>query len=178
LHSLQPETQQLVHRLTALSAEEKNRVRLPVRLANQKGGEVRDPLLDPPSVRWQWVAFWVMLFTFWYCWPTEAQQPTVTIQVAPRFILPLPYTKTTFHIKWRIARHKDNRHFIFSYGCDSGETSFSSQSMEGENDKATWDIWREINAGTGCAFEVCVYRQKDMPYACAKQNVEAPEEPR
>lgn len=133
-------------------------------------------------VNWRRVLFFVVLFTVWYCWPTEGGQDkqkkeeVITIMVTPRLVVPNPNKRTTFHIVWRIARHPDNRLWSLAYGCESGETNGSWQSMDGEDEPITHDIYRDILVGGGCNFEVCVYRGIGKPFKCANQSVMAPKQ--
>ena len=108
------------------------------------------------SVNWKWVAFWAVVFTLIYTWPTEGSD-FVQASVSPRVALVNPYKRTDFRFTWRIEPHPDNRRYALMYTC--GKELHSSQGeVEGDKHPRTTERYVELTVVEDCTFMACVVR--------------------
>lgn len=86
-------------------------------------------------INWRWVLFWVILFSFWYFWPTEGrdnrQLRSAKEELAPvelRLSSQACLTPCEVRVLLRTARHPDNRYaaIVWDYGSHEWE-------LDGEN---------------------------------------------
>lgn len=106
--------------------------------------------------------------------PAVRTPPPVSIEVWPKIAIPNPYKSTTFHTRWKIEPHRDNRSYTLSMDC--GEYHSSSQGLDGENDAKTRDRFDDLRVVEFCVFRACVYRTGGKQF-CVEQKISTPEEP-
>lgn len=108
------------------------------------------------KVRWKVVAFWVLLFTFWYTAPTEGEGEPIKLGVTPKVqIAPIGkrgYVRAT----WKIEPHEDNAYYSFAYsGTEEGSTL---RSMD-EYSTIHYERLLELPPGH-YTFQACVIRKE------------------
>jgi hypothetical protein len=101
---------------------------------------------------WKRVAFWVLLFAFWYTAPTEGDAP-ITLTVTPKVAIQNPYKDTTFRMLIRIPEHKDNRRM--AYAADCGGNVITTQR---EYFAVHTEVFPNMRVVADCIFQACVYR--------------------
>lgn len=133
-------------------------------------------LPDPSSteavmkVRWRFVTFWVLLFTFWYTAPTEGESKAITIGVTPKISIAPLGKRGNVRATWRIEPSEDNAHYSFAYsGTEEGSTL---RSMD-EFSPIHYERLLELPSGQ-YIFRACVVRNerpKPKTY-CAEAEAE------
>lgn len=109
----------------------------------------------------------------------KADVEPLKIDVMPKFVIPMPYKRTTFRVRWRIDPHADNRKYRLESECDGGEKYASEQALDGENEKATREVFQEFHGGP-CYFTIVLLRivEGKEKLIVRRQEVTAPTEGR
>jgi hypothetical protein len=122
------------------------------------------------KIRWRFVAFWVMLFTFWYTAPTEGEGEPIKIGVTPKISIAPLGKRGHVRASWRIEPSELNAYYSFAYtGTEEGSTL---RSMD-EFSPIHYERLLELPPGQ-YIFQACVVRNerpKPKTY-CASEQAE------
>lgn len=120
-------------------------------------------------VRWKWVAFWVFLFTIWYCWPTEGQENAITLRIYPRLVV-AGIKGAYVRIQSRVPRHKANRIWTLNVWTDGpGPWEYRQNQVDGEQDQTIFPVCTADNYRPchilvypgNYRFSACVHRVQE-----------------
>lgn len=122
------------------------------------------------KVRWHFILFWVALFTFWYCAPTEGKatsnEDAITLKVTPKIQIAPLGRRAKVRAAWRIEPNEANVYYSFAY---SGTQEGSTLRSMNEYSEIHYEQILELPPGN-YIFQACVIRnERPKPKAYCSQ---------